>query len=80
MPVKIGFLEETPGQKSITRAGFAAILFTALFIAGYQVFTTGHYDVVAFTTMASTACGLKLWQKSIESQNTKQNETSSHGN
>ncbi len=50
MPVKIGFLEETPGQGK------------------------------AFTTMASTACGLKLWQKSIESQNTKQNETSSHGN
>lgn len=66
MENKTGFFEESPGQKSITRAGFAGILGVALFIAIYQVITTGHYDVVAFTTMAGTACGLKLWQKSME--------------
>lgn len=63
---KIGFLEEAPGHKSITRAMFCLIIIAALFIAIVQVWRTGQIDIPGFISMTSTACGLKLWQKSME--------------
>lgn len=63
---KTKFWEEAPGQQSMTRLGFATLLLMAVFIAIYQTITTGSFEVVQFTTVMTTACGLKLWQKSME--------------
>lgn len=67
---KTKFWEEAPGQQSMTRLAFAAMIFTALYIVIYQVMTTGTFEIVQFTTIITTACGLKLWQKSMEKTST----------
>jgi len=67
---KTKFWEEAPGQQSMTRLAFAAMILVALFIVIYQVITTGTFEVVQFTTVITTACGLKLWQKSMENKTT----------
>lgn len=63
---KTKFWEEAPGQQSMTRAAFAALILLAIFITVYQVLTTGTFEVVQFTSIITTACGLKLWQKKME--------------
>jgi len=63
---KIKFWEESPGQQSMTRLAFAVLVLMAVFIALYQTITTGTFEVVQFTSIITTACGLKLWQKSME--------------
>jgi len=65
---KTKFWEEAPGQQSMTRLAFAVLVLMAVFICVYQVITTGTFEVVQFTTVITTACGLKLWQKSMENK------------
>ena len=65
---KTNFFEEAPGQKSITRVAFMLLVIVSLFIAIYQVLTTGHYNIPEFTCMIGIATGLKLWQKNIEAK------------
>ena len=67
--MKTGFFQENPGENSVTRLAFFAMIITALFIAIYQVINTGTIDVVGFTTIAGMASGLKLVQKNIENKN-----------
>ena len=63
-----GFFEEEPGQKSITRIAFLLLILASLFIAIWQVITTGNYNITEFITMTGVATGLKLWQKNIENK------------
>ena len=63
---KTKFWEEAPGEQSMTRLAFAAMIIVALYIVIYQVMTTGTFEIVQFTTIITIACGLKLWQKSME--------------
>jgi len=63
---KTKFWEEAPGEQSITRIAFALLILMAVYIAIYQVMTTGTFEIVHFTTVITTASGLKLWQKSME--------------
>lgn len=64
----VGYFEESPGVKSITRVAFFAMIANALFVVDYQLITTAHIDIAAFLSMVSAACGLKLWSKSIETK------------
>lgn len=65
---KIGFFEESPGQKSIMRVMFAIMVLNALFILDYQLITTGHMDLAAFISEVTAACTLKLGQKYMEAK------------
>ena len=68
---KTKFWEEAPGQQSMLRLAFAAIILVALYVVVYQVMTTGTFEIAQFTTMATTAGTIKLWQKSMEVKGNK---------
>lgn len=63
-----GFFEEAPGERSITRLAFMIMILAALYIAIYQVMTTGRMDIVSFTTVAGSAIGLKLGNRAMEAK------------
>lgn len=65
---KTKYFEEAPGVQSITRVAFFIMILTALYIAVYEVMTTGNFSIVEFTTISTTAAGLKLFQKSQENK------------
>ena len=68
---KTKFWEEAPGEQSMTRLAFALLILMAVYIAIYQVMTTGTFEIVQFTTIITTACGLKLWSRKMENTNIK---------
>lgn len=67
METKTGFFEESAGIRSITRVMFAAMILNALFVMDYQLLHGIPIDIAAFLSIVGAACGLKLYQKSQES-------------
>lgn len=63
---KTGFFEESPGVRSITRVMFAMMIINGLFVMDYQLMHAQPIDIGAFIAIVGAACGLKLYQKSQE--------------
>lgn len=72
---KTKFWEEEPGQQSITRLMFGAMILIALFVVVYQVITTGTFEILQFSTIATIASGLKLIQKGQENKQESKQES-----
>jgi uncharacterized Rmd1/YagE family protein len=68
MENKIGFFEEAPQQRSMTRLVFFLITLVALFVVVFQIVTTGHTDISIFISMMTIGVGLKLGGKYQETK------------
>ena len=66
MGTKTGFFEESPGVRSITRVMFAMMIINGLFVMDYQLMHAQAIDIGSFIAIVGAACGLKLYQKSQE--------------
>lgn len=66
--MKTGFLEEAPGVKSITRAGFAVMTIYGMGMSCWVFAATKDYaaTIAIFSAIETLAMGGKLIQKGIE--------------
>lgn len=70
--IKIGFLEESPNQKSATRLIFVYGCFWAMLLCSYLAFTSkaSPGEIIAlFGSIVGVLSGTKLMQKKMEVKN-----------
>lgn len=74
--MKVGFLEESQGVKSVTRLGYVAMTIYAMVMGAWVFHITKDYaaTIATFSAIETLAVGGKLIQKGMEP---KQNKTES---
>lgn len=74
--MKVGFFDEAPGVKSITRLGYAGMTIYAMVMGAWVFAATKDYaaTIATFSAIETLAVGGKLIQKGMEVKPTNQTE------